>query len=287
MTDVNEKVFLEKLYEVVYKLSSIGKSQNYRFKTKWDTYLGVLGKPHLVRPINLEKDQFLKNIDYRINILKSVEQALVDGFYAIKTLLQTLYSLYFNDSEPFKRDFSEEDQNKLKYLAAKEILGNLIQYNRLDHETVPLKYNIIARNYVMMKLRDINDNELMNNLKKLNINAINIKDLHRIMNEIKDDGIISIIKKDDEHLYKVKNELELSEQGKIKYLHTLEALVSWPTQFWRSMYNIRELNVTVRGCAHGDFLQKVLSKSATQGFSPAHYVFKNLITYYEKIKDES
>jgi hypothetical protein len=53
------------------------------------------------------------------------------------------------------------------------------------------------------------------------------------------------------------------------------------------MYNIRELNVTVKGCTHGDFLQKVLSKSATQGFSPAHYVFKNLITYYEKIRDES
>ena len=62
MTDVNEKVFLEKLYEVVYKLSSIGKSQNYRFKTKWDAYFGALGKPHLVRPINLEKDQFLKRV---------------------------------------------------------------------------------------------------------------------------------------------------------------------------------------------------------------------------------
>ncbi len=287
MTDVNEKVFLEKLYEVVYKLSSIGKSQNYRFKTKWDAYLGALGKPHLVRPINLEKDQFLKNIDYRISVLNTVEQALVDGFYTIKTLLQTLYGVYFIDSEPFIKDFSEDDQNKLKYLAAKEILGNLIQYNRLDHETVPLKYNIIARNYVMMKLRDVNDKEILSNLKKLNIDAINLKDLHQIMSEIKDDGIITIVKKDNEILYKVKNELELSKQGKIKYLNTIEALVSWPTQFWRSMYNIRELNVTVTGCTYESFLQKVLSKSATQGFTPAHFVFKNLITYFEKIKDES
>ena len=138
-----------------------------------------------------------------------------------------------------------------------------------------------------MKLRDVNDKEILSNLKKLNINAITLEDLHQIMSEIMDDGIITIVKKGNENLYKVTNELELSEQGKIKYLHTLEALISWPTQFWRSMYNIRELNVTVTGCAYGDFLQKVLLKSATQGFTPSHYVFKNLITYYEKIKDES
>jgi len=287
MTNVNEKVFIEKLYEVVYKLSSIGKSQNYRFKTKWEAYLGSLGEPHLVRPILLEKEQFLKNINYRINILKTVEQALIDGFYTIKTLLQTLYNVYFNDSEPFMRDFSEEDQIKLKYLAAKEILGNLIQYNRLDHETVPLKYNIIARNYVMMKLREVNDNEILSNLKKLNINMITKDELNEIMNDIKGDGIITIIKKNNENIYIVENELELSKTGKINYLHNLEALVSWPTQFWRSMYNIRELNVTVTGCEHESFLQKVLSKSATQGFSPTHFVFKNLITYYEKIRDES
>ncbi|MFX1276711.1 MAG: hypothetical protein ACFFBP_03125 [Promethearchaeota archaeon] len=287
MTNVTEKIFLEKLYEVVYKLSSIGKSQNYRFKTKWDAYLSEFGKPHLVRPIKLEKDKFLDDIEFRINVLKNVEQSLVDGFYSIKTLLQTLYHSYFNDSEQLKRDYSVDDQLILKYMVAKEILGNLIQYNRLDHETVPLKYNIIARNYVMMKLREIDDTEILSNLKKLNINEIKVTELHDLMKQIEKDGIINITKKDGGNIYKVKKELELSKEGKSKFLNTLEALVSWPTQFWRSMYNIRELNVTITGCKHDDFLQKVLSKSATQGFSPAHYVFKNLITYYEKIRDES
>lgn len=288
MTSVTEKEFVEKLYEVVYKLSSIGSSQNYRFKTKWDEYLGSFGKPHLVRPINLEKSKFINDLDYRISVLKTVEQALVDGFYTIKTLLQVLYNSYFNDSELFKSDFSKEDQTILKYFVAKEILGNLIQYNRLDNESVPIKYNIIARNYVMMKLREINDEEVYHNILKLNIKTVEPSKLNSIMEEIEKDGIINIVQKDNHPVYKVKSNLELSKEGKERYRDNLETLTSWPTQFWRSMYNVRELNVTPDDrCKHKDFLQKVLSKSATQGFSPAHYVFQNLVKYYEKIKQES
>ncbi|KKM93205.1 hypothetical protein LCGC14_1210630, partial [marine sediment metagenome] len=38
-------------------------------------------------------------------------------------------------------------------------------------------------------------------------------------------------------------------------------------------------------CTYRDFLTKVLSKSATQGYSPSITVFKNLVKYYEKIKE--
>ncbi|MFX1488559.1 MAG: hypothetical protein ACFFBI_05385, partial [Promethearchaeota archaeon] len=68
----------------------------------------------------------------------------------------------------------------------------------------------------------------------------------------------------------------------------LAPIVDWPTGFWRSFYNVRELNVTPRDSfRHRDFLLTTLSKTATQGYSPAHYVFNNLIKYYEKIRDES
>ena len=287
MTSVNEKEFLNKLYEVVYKLSSIGKSQTYRFKTKWDEYLGSFGKPHLVRSIVVDKKKFISDIDNRISVLKTVEQALVDGFYSIKTLLQILYNSYFNDSEQLLKDFSKSDQTILRYFVAKEILGNLIQYNRMDHETVPLKYNIIARNYVNIKLRGIDELEVLSNMKKLNINNIDISELRNVMKEIEKEGIIGIEENDGKQVYKIKRGLKLSQEGKKAYLLKLEALVQWPTQFWRSMYNIRELNVTVSDSKYSDFLHKVLSKSATQGFSPAYYVFQNLVKYYEKIKQNS
>ncbi|MFX1317008.1 MAG: hypothetical protein ACFE9T_14190 [Promethearchaeota archaeon] len=288
MTEVSENEFLNKLLEVVYKLSNIAKTQSYRYKKKWDEYLKPLNcEPHIVRQILLDKTKFLDDINYRISVLKNVEQSIVDGFYSIKSLLQTLYNHYFN-SELFKTDFSEDDQIILKYLVAKLILGNLIQYNKMDHESVPLKYNIIARNYVVIKLKGQTNSEILDSLEKLNIKNVTSADLNKIMKEVKADGIINIKKKGKSNFYELNKELELSKEGKEQYVRTLQALVDWPTLFVRSFYNIRELNVTPdNDIKHRDFLVKVLTKSATQGFSPTHYVFQNLIKYYEKIRDEA
>ncbi len=289
MTKVSQEEFLIKLFEVIRKLSSIAKTQSPRFLKKWEEYLkNINDKPHAVRHVSLDKDYFLKDIDYRISALKTVEQSLVDGFYSIKKLLNALYGYYF-DSELFKDIFSEEDQIILKYLVAKEILGNLIQYNKMDHETVPLKFNIIARNYSLLKILDQGqeDTEVLDNLKKLNIDMGKPK-LNEIMQEIEKDGIITIIKKGKDYVYKLKKELKLSKEGTKQYQQSLQSLIEWPTQFWRSYYNIRELNVTLdKDCYHHDFLSKVLAKTATQGYSATQYVFKNLIKYYEKIKEEA
>ncbi len=185
MTEVSQEEFLHKLLEVVSKLSVIAKTQSYRFKKKWDNYLKPLNdNPHVVRNIPLDKEKFLNEIDYRINVLKNVEQAMVDGFYTIKSVLQTLYNQYF-DSELFKNDFSEEDQLVLKYCVAKEILGNLIQFNKIDHESVPIKFNIMARNYTLIKMKGQTDTEIIENIKKLNIIEVSLYDLNKIMKEIK------------------------------------------------------------------------------------------------------
>lgn len=287
MTEVSEEEFLKKLVEVVHKLSNIVKTQSYRLKKKWDDYLKPLNAgPHIIRQIPLDKQKFLTDIDYRIKILKNVEQAIVDGFHSIKSILQTLYDSYF-DSGLFKEDFSEDDQLIIKYLVAKKILGDLIQYNKIDHESVPIKYNIIARNYTLIKLKGQSDKQILSSLKKLNIENVKLADLNKLMEEIKSDGMINIKKKGKDNFYELQKELELSEEGKTNYKNFLAPIIDWPTGFWRSFYNIRELNVSLDdSCTHRDFLDKTLSKSATQGYSPTHYVFKNLVKYYEKIKEE-
>ncbi|MBY8990777.1 MAG: hypothetical protein KGD58_08495 [Candidatus Lokiarchaeota archaeon] len=286
MTEVSEEEFLTKLLDVVHKLSNIAKTQSYRLKTKWDEYLKPLNKePHLIRQISLDKKKFLNEIDYRIDVLKNVEQAFVDGFHSIKSILQILYESYF-ESDLFKVDFLPDDQLILKYLVAKKILGDLIQYNAIDHETVPIKYNIIARNYTVIKLKGQTDEEILGTLKKLNINDVGLAELTKLMQEIRSDGIIYITKKNNRNVYEIQKELELSKEGEIKYRNYLAPIVDWPTGFWRSFYNIRELNVSLNEeCKHRDFLTKVLTKTATQGYSPAHYVIKNLIKYFEKIQE--
>ncbi len=285
MTKLDGEGFLNKLYEVVFKLSGISKTQSYRFKKEWDENLIQLNKkPHLVRQIPVEKDKFLQDIEYRIKVLGEVRLSFEDGFHSIKTLLTTLYQLYFNDSKQFKEDFSNHDQLLLKYFVAKKILGDLVQYNQLDYESVPLKYNLVARNYTRIKLNGLREKEILKNLKKVNID-ITLPGLRKILKEIIKDGIIKRTKKKKLIYYVTDKELELSEVGNKKFNQTLRPLVEWPTLFWRSYYNIRELNVSVEGnIEYPEFLNKILEKAATQGYIASHYVFKNLVKYYEKIK---
>ncbi|GAG59309.1 unnamed protein product, partial [marine sediment metagenome] len=110
MTNVNEEVFLNKLYEVIYKLSTIAKTQSYRFKKEWDENLKSLKeKPHLIRQIPREKERFLTDIDYRIKTLNTVKLTFDDGVNSIKSLLNALYRSYFDDSDIFTSSFTEQD----------------------------------------------------------------------------------------------------------------------------------------------------------------------------------
>lgn len=282
MTSVRESEFLNKLYEVVVKLSSISKAQGYRFKKEWDLNLNLFKtKPHLVRNILVEKDKFLTNIDYRISVLNNVRLAFEDCFHAIKSLLMVLYKEFLNESEMFLQSFNEQDQLILKYFIAYKVLGDLIQYNIMDHETIPIKFNLMARNYLMFKLKGLKEEEIMENMKKIKI-TLSDEELKTLLNQIIIDGFIS---KSNEKIYSLKQELILSDEGQLQYNKILRPIIDWPTGMWRSFYNIRELNVTVfDNGKEMESLNKILEKSATQGYAACHYVVDNLIKYYNELK---
>lgn len=286
MTDIKEDQFIVKLYDVIYKLSIISKTQSFRFKKEWDLIFTQFNPdPHLIRPIIIEKENFLKNNNYRIRVLNTVKLAFEDCFHSIKTLLETLYHHFFNDSDLFKESFSEQDQLVLKYFVAFTLLGNLIQYNIMDHETVPLEYNILARNYLMIKLKGLKDTEIMENMKKIRIN-LTITDIKKYLNQIEKDGFIQKQKKGNSNFYIITNELKLSKEGEEKYNTLLRPLIDWPTGIWRSLYNIRELNVTVnnKDGEKMESLNNILQTAATQGYVASHQVFDKLIKYYKEIK---
>ncbi|MFX1487855.1 MAG: hypothetical protein ACFFBI_01815, partial [Promethearchaeota archaeon] len=87
MTEVSENEFLNKLLDVVYKLSSIANQQSYRFRTKWEYLNPVNDNPYVIRQLQLDRNRFLNDIDYRIQVLQNLEQAIVDGLNTIKSIL--------------------------------------------------------------------------------------------------------------------------------------------------------------------------------------------------------
>ena len=284
---MNEELFLIRLYEIVYKLFTIAKTQSPRFIKKWEENFAYLNLTiNGIRQIPLVKEKFLNDIDYRIEILNTVCLSCEDGLNIIKSLLEVLYNHYFKDSTQFKKDFNEKDQLILKYIVAKDILGNLIQYNQLDHDTVPLKYNILARNYTMIKLKGQKDVDILENMKKINI-ELNLDDLKKLMDEIVEDGFLNKTRRGRYYYYDLKSELILSDEAMLVYNQTIRSLVDWPTLFWRDYYNIRELNITVdKGVKHSEDLNKILQKAATQGYIATRFVMCNLAKYYQDIKKD-
>jgi len=285
MTNVSEESFLLRLYDVASKLSRIAKIVWPNFKKEWDENFAFLNQtPNVIRQISVGKEKFLNEIDYRIEILDNIRLSFEEGFNLIKFLLNVLYNHYFKNLREFKQKYSERDQLILKYVVAKEILGNLIEYNKLDHKIIPLKYNILASNYTMIKLKGLKDVEILEKMKKIKI-ELDLNNLDKLMDEIVEDGFLNKTRYESYSYYTLKSELILSEEGGEVYNHSIEPLVKWPISFWEYYYNIRELNVIVGNeIEHGEILNNILVRAAIQGYVACHYVFENLVKYYQDIK---
>ena len=286
MTNVSGESFLLRLYDVVYKLSRNAKILSSNFKKEWDKNFAYLNQtPKMIRQIPVVKEQFLNDIDYRIEILDTVRLSFEDGLNTIRFLLNILYNHYFKDSPQFKKDFDENDQLILKYLVAKEIFGGIPEYVQFDHDTAPLKYKILACNYTKIKLlKGQKDAEILEKLKKIKI-EIELDELNKLMDEIVEDGFLNKTRPGNYFYYDLYSELLLSDDGSSEYERTIKPLVKWPVSFWEFYYNIRELNVTVdTEIKHSDRLNTILVRAAIQGYNACHYVFENLVSYYQDLK---
>ena len=90
MTIMNEKEFIAKLYEVAYKLSIIAKTQIPRFKKEWEKNFNNLPDiPSVMfHQYSVDKDKFVNDLEYRIEILEAILLSFKEGFDLIKLLLE-------------------------------------------------------------------------------------------------------------------------------------------------------------------------------------------------------
>ena len=86
------------------------------------------------------------------------------------------------------------------------------------------------------------------------------------------------------YTWKKDMDFKLSEEGESFYRNNIFPVLEWCVGLWRSMYNIRELDVVIPDSYKWkSFLEKTVAKAATQGFMTCYWVIKNIRKYYEMI----
>jgi hypothetical protein len=295
---LEKDLFIEILWEVIEKERNLIKTQWPRFLKIWNEYLVRLEpNPHKIRNYEVDKDAFFKSDIYKQEILTSLETSLVDGYYTIKSVVDTLFSKYFVDSEDFLNDIAEEDRVPFKFLTADVLIGSLLQFLSTEKEAVPIKYLIVAQNKSILRLKGRSDEQILDKLGSNGFTS-SLEEVRQIMNELEKDGYI--IKRDLSPSEKIKwktgsfmyswnkeNDFKLSPEGEKFYKSKIFPVLEWCVGLWRSMYNIREMDVEILDSYKWkSFLEKTVSKAATQGFMTTYWVIKNIKKYYEMILEE-
>ncbi len=64
-------------------------------------------------------------------------------------------------------------------------------------------------------------------------------------------------------------------------------LLDWAIEMWRSLFNIRSLNIVVPEVyPMQEFLIETLKRASTQGFANAVNVIENIANYYQHCLDQ-
>ena len=220
---------------------------------------------------------------------------MVDGYYAVKSIVDTLFNKYFDESALFLRDFNEVDRPPVKFLASEALLGSLLQFVEAESDLVPLKYLIVAKNRAMLKLKGLSAKKIQERMSSSGIEC-KIEEIRKIMNRLIATGYVSKRKRKKEISpgniitfieYRWIKDVVLSDEGDKFYNVKIDPLISWAVQLWRTMYNIRELDVVIpEYYNYRNFLTKTVAKAATQGFKNSYWVVKNLQKYYDLVLND-
>ncbi|MHA1727685.1 MAG: hypothetical protein ACTSWY_03020 [Promethearchaeota archaeon] len=259
-------------------------------------------EPHRIRDFKPNKLRFFENDDYKIKILHEFEISVVDGYYCIKSIVSTLFNNYFTNSELFLKDVDENDRIPMIYMAADTLIGSLLQFLSTEKEIVNIKYLVVVKNKSMLKLKGMFGGEILNNLRASGFKS-DLEKIQKIMGELVELGYVemrnvskNVLKigkemektgKKGQFFYKWIKNFELSPEGQNFYKKNIHQVIVWAVQLWRSLYNIRELDVVIpEKYKFRTFLEKTVAKAATQGFMSSYWVVKNLQKYYKLVIED-
>ncbi len=289
--DSEKDLFMKTLWEIIKRESSLVSTHYVFFEELWEACLKEINPtPHTMRRFKADINKFNNSVQGKIELLSSLETALIDGYYLIKDVVSTIFNVYFHESRQFTRDFKRKDRDPIRYMTAEKFIGSLLQFISGEQDLIEKKYIVVALNKSMMKLKGLSDTKI---IKKLESNGFTIskQELQTVMYELEDHGVIEkvrIRKKDEEiygegtFFYKWIMDFELPKETMTLYNKKIAKIVDWSIQLWRSLYNIRELHLEVPPeYPDRDFLVATLQKAAIQGFKSTWWVVNNIKKYFE------
>ncbi len=79
-------------------------------------------------------------------------------------------------------------------------------------------------------------------------------------------------------------EFTLTPDAQKLYDHKLKQVIEWMVGLWRTLYNVRSLDTPIpEEYPEKQFLEQVVSRAATQGFSNAYNIMENLADYFNHV----
>ncbi len=277
--------FLPILTEVVGRTASFLKTQVPRLSQLWTNFWRHFEpNPRGITQIPFDASQFEADLGYRLQTLQTLERAIVDGYHVERMIFATIFQKML--SSPDLGNFlSAASLPVFGFKIAETLVASLGQFIALDPTILPARYVIVAKNKAMIRLRGMSDTQILESVAGSKITAT-LDEIRAVMSQLAQWGLIEVTREGNGvETYRNLQNFTLEGDDEQFYASEVKPVLEWAVQLWRSFYNLRELNTPIApDRPHASFLDKTVSRAATQGFQSAHFVVANLVKYYEMLQ---
>jgi len=279
--------FLPILTEVVGRSASFLRTQVPRLGALWNDFWQFFEPvAPQIRPVAFDADQFMTDLDYRIETLDALEGAVVDGYHAERALFVAIFQKMLPNPDLGKY-FSVEARPLVGYKIAETLVGSLGQFIALNPALIPINFVVVAKHKSMLRLKGMSTSQLVGSLMKSNV-ACSAADVEGVMAGLASLGQVTVSTRDGEAFYSGLQPFDLPAADDAFYRQNVHPVLEWAVQLWRSFYNLRDLDTPIAPERKwASFLAKTVSRAATQGFQSAHFVVKNVSNYWKMLKKGS
>ena len=149
---------------------------------------------------------------------------------------------------------------------------------------IPVQFFLVAKVKAMLKISSMSDAEVLQSATTSNVNCT-IEEIRAAFASLEEWNLVQVDRTDStQEIYANMKDFVLSEKGELVFSQKVQPILDWGIQTWQSFYNIRELDVKIPDSyLWADHFAGITSRAATQGFSSAYFVIKNIANYFEAI----